>query len=402
MIALDEERISKVLASNNAEEILRTSALLWSNEEIFELWSRAFKLYENDSNIRSMAAYHLGYLYRNGKGVNLDKKKALEWYTHAANYSGCFQIMAMRIVAQMYLSGEGVNVDIEKAVHWLKKAELNGYILSDQEKANLSQKLTPTSLQIQSIQHKNINENAVEQLWEILAKSKNVVFFGGAGVSTESGIPDFRSDKGIYSEKYHTNLAPEQIFSHTFFIENTELFYQFYRDKMLYPNAKPNASHKALAELEQRDILKAVVTQNIDGLHQLAGSQKVYELHGSAHRNYCIKCKAAYSMNYILENLPIPLCKKCGELVKPSVVLYEESLDMDVTSRAISAIKQADTLIIGGTSLIVYPAADMIDFFHGQNLVIINKSATKSDSKANLVVHDSIGYVLSEAVKLLS
>ena len=241
----------------------------------------------------------------------------------------------------------------------------------------------------------------IEKLTQILRDSNNIVFFGGAGVSTESNIPDFRSANGLWNEKLQINLTPEQLVSHTMFIKYPEEFFEFYRDKLIYPEAKPNAAHIALAKLEEMGKLKAVVTQNIDGLHQAAGSKNVYELHGSVLRNYCMKCGAFYDEKFILESKGVPTCPKCGGKVKPDVVLYEEGLDNETITGAIRAIAQADTLIIGGTSLVVYPAARLIDYFRGKNLVLINKSSTSADSKADLVIHEAIGKVLGEAVNNL-
>ncbi len=234
-------------------------------------------------------------------------------------------------------------------------------------------------------------------LRKILTESDNIVFFGGAGVSTESGIPDFRSVDGLYNMKY--KYPPETIISHSFFVSDTKEFYRFYKDKMLFEGAKPNAAHLALAKLEQMGKLKAVITQNIDGLHQAAGSQKVYELHGSVMRNYCMKCGAFYDMAYIKHADGVPHCEKCGGLVKPDVVLYEEGLDNQVISGAVSAIASADTLIIGGTSLIVYPAAGLIDYFRGSNLVVINRDPTPRDRQADLLIQGKIGEVLGGAVE---
>lgn len=241
----------------------------------------------------------------------------------------------------------------------------------------------------------------IEQLSQIIKDSNNIVFFGGAGVSTESGIPDFRSANGLWSEKLKINLTPEQLVSHTMFMKYPEEFFKFYREKLIYPNAKPNAAHIALAKLEKMGKLKAIVTQNIDGLHQAAGSKNVYELHGSVLRNYCMNCHAFYDEKFILESKGIPTCPKCGGIVKPDVVLYEEGLDNDVINGAVRAISQADTLIIGGTSLVVYPAAGLIDYFRGKNLVLINKSSTSADNRADLVINDSIGKVLEEVVNNL-
>ena len=234
----------------------------------------------------------------------------------------------------------------------------------------------------------------LETLKTWINESDNIVFFGGAGVSTESGIPDFRSVDGLYHQQY--DYPPETILSHTFFKRNTEEFYRFYRAKMLALDAKPNAAHKKLAEWEQQGKLKAVVTQNIDGLHQAAGSKVVYELHGSVHRNYCQKCGAFYDARYMLESKGIPKCEKCGGIIKPDVVLYEEGLD-DATMRgAIRAISHADVLIIGGTSLTVYPAAGLIDYYNGNKLVLINKSVTPMDSRADLLVQGPIGEIFSQ------
>ena len=237
-------------------------------------------------------------------------------------------------------------------------------------------------------------QQELETLKKWIDNSDNIVFFGGAGVSTESGIPDFRSVDGLYNQQY--DYPPETILSHTFFRRNTEEFYRFYRAKMLALDAKPNAAHKKLAQWEQEGKLKAVVTQNIDGLHQAAGSKMVYELHGSVHRNYCQKCGAFYDARYMLESKGIPKCEKCGGIIKPDVVLYEEGLD-DATMRgAIRAISHADVLIIGGTSLTVYPAAGLIDYYNGNKLVLINKSVTPMDSRADLLVQGLIGEILSQ------
>ena len=237
-------------------------------------------------------------------------------------------------------------------------------------------------------------QQELETLKKWIDNSDNIVFFGGAGVSTESGIPDFRSVDGLYNQQY--DYPPETILSHTFFRRNTEEFYRFYRAKMLALDAKPNAAHKKLDQWEQEGKLKAVVTQNIDGLHQAAGSKMVYELHGSVHRNYCQKCGAFYDARYMLESKGIPKCEKCGGIIKPDVVLYEEGLD-DATMRgAIRAISHADVLIIGGTSLTVYPAAGLIDYYNGNKLVLINKSVTPMDSRADLLVQGPIGEIFSQ------
>lgn len=234
----------------------------------------------------------------------------------------------------------------------------------------------------------------IEELQKIIDESQNIVFFGGAGVSTESGIPDFRSQDGLYNQKY--KYPPERIVSHSFFRAKTEEFYEFYKDKMIFPEAKPNAAHLKLAELEKAGKLSAVITQNIDGLHQMAGSKNVLELHGSIHRNYCQRCGKFYNVDYIMNSEGIPKCEDCGGLIKPDVVLYEEGLDARVTNAAVRAIASADTLIIGGTSLIVYPAASYINYFRGKNLVVINKSDTARSVNATLVINDPIGEVLGQ------
>lgn len=235
---------------------------------------------------------------------------------------------------------------------------------------------------------------AVEKLQEIIDESRNIVFFGGAGVSTESGIPDFRSKDGLYNQKY--KYPPEQIISHSFFVHNPEEFYIFYKDRMLISGAKPNAAHLKLAELEKAGKLSAVITQNIDGLHQMAGSKKVYELHGSVLRNYCTRCHKFFDVDYIKEASGIPYCDVCGGIVKPDVVLYEESLDTDTIVGAVNAITNADTLIVAGTSLVVYPAAGFIDYFKGNHFVLINRDPTPADYKADLVIHDKVGEVFSQ------
>lgn len=236
--------------------------------------------------------------------------------------------------------------------------------------------------------------NEVEQLKEIIASSDNIVFFGGAGVSTESGIPDFRSVDGLYHQKY--DYPPETILSHTFYMSKTEEFYRFYRDKMLCLTAKPNAAHLKLAEWERQGKLKAVITQNIDGLHQAAGSREVLELHGSVHRNYCRKCGKLFDAEYILNSKGIPTCDACGGQIKPDVVLYEEGLDDETLRKSIQYISEADVLIIGGTSLAVYPAAGLIDYYRGNKLVLVNKSATPMDKRADLLVQGSIGEIFSQ------
>ncbi len=230
-------------------------------------------------------------------------------------------------------------------------------------------------------------------LQEIIDDSERIVFFGGAGVSTESGIPDFRSADGLYSQKY--KYPPEQIVSHSFYVHNTEEFYRFYKDRMIFPDAKPNAAHLKLAELEAAGKLSAVITQNIDGLHQAAGSKNVIELHGSVHRNYCMKCGKFYPLFAVTESEGIPLCG-CGGKIKPDVVLYEESLKDEDIENAVLEISKADTLIIGGTSLAVYPAAGLVRYFNGKHLVVINKSGISADRDAELVINDSIGKVFAE------
>ena len=232
----------------------------------------------------------------------------------------------------------------------------------------------------------------IEELQEIIDDSENIVFFGGAGVSTESNIPDFRSADGLYQQKY--KYSPEQIVSHTFFKRNTEGFYEFYKEKMMFLDAKPNAAHKKLAELEQAGKLKAIITQNIDGLHQAAGSKNVFELHGSVHRNYCQKCGKFFDVNYVVNAKGVPYCDECGGIIKPDVVLYEEGLDSQTINGAVRAISKADMLIIGGTSLVVYPAAGMIDYFKGKYLAVLNRDATSRDKQADLCITDPIGEVL--------
>lgn len=231
----------------------------------------------------------------------------------------------------------------------------------------------------------------LEKLQQMIEESQNIVFFGGAGVSTESGIPDFRSADGLYQEQYV--YPPEQVVSHTFFVRRPELFYEFYKEKMMFLDAKPNKAHLKLAELEKTGKLKAVITQNIDGLHQLAGSKNVLELHGSIHRNYCQKCGKFHDGNYVKNADGIPRCD-CGGIIKPDVVLYEEGLDNSIIQRSIQAIANADMLIIGGTSLVVYPAASFVDYFKGKYLVVLNKSTTSRDAYANLCIQEPIGEVL--------
>ena len=235
----------------------------------------------------------------------------------------------------------------------------------------------------------------IDELQALVDKSSRIVFFGGAGVSTESGIPDFRSVDGLYNQKY--DYPPEQILSHTFFVRNTEEFYRFYRDKMLCLDKKPNEAHRWLSELEKSGKLLAVITQNIDGLHQAAGSKNVFELHGSVLRNYCVKCRKSYSADYIKQSEGVPKCS-CGGVIKPDVVLYEESLNDRVISGAVSAIQRADLLIIAGTSLTVYPAAGFVRYFRGDKIVLINRDETPFDNEADLVFRDKVGELLSKIV----
>ena len=235
--------------------------------------------------------------------------------------------------------------------------------------------------------------DAVGQLKQMIDESSNIVFFGGAGVSTESGIPDFRSVDGLYHQKY--DYPPETILSHTFYRKKPEEFYRFYRDKLIGFEAEPNAAHRKLAEWEREGKLKAVITQNIDGLHQAAGSKKVLELHGSTLRNYCEGCGKFFDVEYVRESGGVPVCDACGGSVKPDVVLYEEGLDQQVLSEAVSFIKNADVLIVGGTSLVVYPAAGLIDYYTGHKLVLVNKTATARDDVADLVVQGAIGEIFS-------
>ena len=241
-----------------------------------------------------------------------------------------------------------------------------------------------------------MNENVLK-LKEWIDGSDNIVFFGGAGVSTESGVPDFRSVDGLYHQQW--DYPPETILSHTFFMSKPDEFYRFYREKMLIEGVEPNPAHKALAKLEEMGKLKAVVTQNIDGLHQAAGSKTVYELHGSVHRNYCMECGKFYSFEDILDMDMVPRCE-CGGMIKPDVVLYEEGLDNVTIQRSVEAIANADMLIVGGTSLTVYPAAGLVDYYRGNKLVLINKDSTGKDGIANLVINEPIGEVLGSIVDL--
>lgn len=237
--------------------------------------------------------------------------------------------------------------------------------------------------------------NKIEELKKIIEENDNIVFFGGAGVSVPSGIPDFRSADGIYSQAYKSVLNPEIIISHSFFMRHPDEFYEFYKDKMIYENAEPNDAHYALAELERRGKLNAVITQNIDGLHQKAGSKRVLELHGTIHYNYCMKCGKRYGLEHILNSKGVPKCS-CGGVVRPDVVLYEEGLDGHTVEMSRAFVQAADVLIVGGTSLKVYPAAGYVHEFMGKKLVLINKSATAMDSEADLVINDDIAKVLRE------
>lgn len=239
----------------------------------------------------------------------------------------------------------------------------------------------------------------IQKLTEFIRGSDNIVFFGGAGVSTESNIPDFRSTDGLYHQEY--DYPPETILSHTFFMRYTDEFYRFYQKKMLFLDAKPNPAHLALAKLEEMGKLKAVITQNIDGLHQAAGSQNVQELHGSVLRNYCMRCHAFYDAEYMKNADGVPRCEHCGGLIKPDVVLYEEGLDNNTIENSVRAIHEADMLIIGGTSLVVYPAAGLIDYYRGDKLVLINRDATPRDNRADLIVRAPIGQVFAKVMENL-
>lgn len=240
-----------------------------------------------------------------------------------------------------------------------------------------------------------MDTNAMETLQQWIDESQNIVFFGGAGVSTESGIPDFRSQDGLYNQTY--DEPPETIISHSYFLRKPEKFYRFYKDKMIAPNAKPNAAHKKLAELEAKGKLRAVITQNIDGLHQDAGSHEVLELHGSVRRNDCMRCGAHFDgVDVILKASGVPKCPQCGGIIKPDVVLYEEGLDDSILYRSVQHLRQADLLIVGGTSLVVYPAAGLINYYQGSRLVLINLQSTSYDYRADLVIHGKIGEVLGQ------
>ena len=245
---------------------------------------------------------------------------------------------------------------------------------------------------MQEIKDRDVKQEEILKQW--IQESSHIVFFGGAGVSTESGIPDFRSQDGLYNQEYA--YPPETIISHSFFMRNPEEFYRFYKNKMIFRNAKPNAAHLALAKLEQEGKLKAVITQNIDGLHQKAGSKKVLELHGSVLRNYCETCGKFFDAEYMLHADGIPKCDACGGRVKPDVVLYEEGLNQNTLQEAVHYIKEADVLIVGGTSLVVYPAAGLIDYYQGNKLILINKTATARDGIADLVVQGAIGEIFSQ------
>ena len=241
------------------------------------------------------------------------------------------------------------------------------------------------------------NLEKINELKKIIEESKKIVFFGGAGVSTESGIPDFRSANGIYNQKLNRHFSPEELISHTMYLKYPEDFYDFYKKNLIYKEAKPNFAHFYLAKLEKEGKLSAVVTQNIDSLHEMAGSKKVLKLHGSVDRNYCQGCHRFYDLeSFLALEGPVPYCQDCGQVVKPDVILYEEPLDMDVFSQAAQVIQKADLLIIGGTSLVVYPAASLINYFSGSKLVVINKSSTPQDSKADLVIEGKIGEVFSK------
>lgn len=247
-------------------------------------------------------------------------------------------------------------------------------------------------------------ENKISRLKEIVDNSKKIVFFGGAGVSTESGVPDFRSENGLWNAKTRFNMMPEEIVSHSFFVKRTDDFFEYYMQNLIFTGVEPNATHYALAELERQGKLRAVVTQNIDGLHQAAGNTEVYELHGTIAKSHCMDCGREYDLDYTLDKSHwkpgtwTPLCEKCGGIVKPDVVLYEEALNDECLMGALRAISEADTLIVGGTSLVVYPAAGLINYFKGDNLVLINKQETQYDNQADLVIHESLGRVFAAVV----
>jgi NAD-dependent deacetylase len=234
----------------------------------------------------------------------------------------------------------------------------------------------------------------IQQLHRLVAAANRIVFFGGAGVSTESGIPDFRSANGLYSREYRRNLSPEEILSHSFLERDPETFFDFYREKLIHPKARPNAAHRALTQLERDGKLLGVITQNIDGLDEMSGTRQVAELHGTTMRNYCVDCGRTYTREFVARTTGVPRCKACGGLVRPDVVLYEEALDEQVLDRAVSWLQAADLLIVAGTSLRVYPAAGLIRFYRGTNLVLINKDATPADASATLVLHEAVGTVL--------
>ncbi|MBU5311724.1 NAD-dependent protein deacylase [Tissierella carlieri] len=239
-----------------------------------------------------------------------------------------------------------------------------------------------------------VDNVTIEKLKSIINDSGNIIFFGGAGVSTESHIPDFRSTAGLYNTSKNLKYPPEYMLSHTCYKRDTEDFFEFYRTKMIYTEARPNLAHITLAELENRGNLKAIITQNIDGLHQMAGAKNVLELHGSVHRNYCDRCNKFFSLDYVLRSHLVPTCDICGGIVKPDVVLYEESLNMNILNKAIEYIRNADVLIVGGTSLTVYPAASLVEYYRGNKLILINKSETQYDRRALLNFNSSIGEVL--------
>lgn len=240
----------------------------------------------------------------------------------------------------------------------------------------------------------------VEKLKKIIDESDNIVFFGGAGVSTESNIPDFRSENGIYNAVNQYGYPPETMLSHSFFVSKPDIFFEYLKKTLIYPDAKPNNAHIGLAKLEKMGKLKAVITQNIDNLHQDAGSKKVYELHGTLYKNYCVKCGKKFDIGYVMNSEGIPHCDKCGGIVRPDVVLYEEGLDSGTIYASVEAIQRADVLIVGGTSLNVYPAAGLIDYYKGNKLVLINKSTTPYDGRADLIIRESIGEVFKEVLGL--